>query len=568
MFGAGSGSADVDLPTGLQEGDVLIAAIVCDQGLGSDFTQANPGWIEILDAGGSGPGHEVAVKQMSSTPDSTASLTRNSGKVHAYLFQAFRGADNSVALDNGSNAANGSSGMPNPPSHTPLTDGALIVAIGLVDDIDASTASAMTGYSNFLHQGGEASPGASCGVMIASKTLATAAAENPGAFAGSDSETWRAVTFSLRPGDDVGQSLTAPAIATTPSLFAPVVQPGGVALSAPLIGDTTTIHSADIEVQPVELVAPNISSGAILSLPAVEPQAANLIAGEIAASENLHAATVDPQAINLSSPKIIASEQHHAPEIAPLAVMLSPATLPASAAVHASTLEAGAVTLTAGFIDHNEQVPAPLISAGQLNIVAPLLAQSSSVYSAAVQPGTVSIACSLVGPSSAIFGPIVGSEKALAAPVISSVEVGHPPVIAAGPVTVAADFISEVDQFFEATLAASIVIQAPHVESGASIQSAAIETLTNLAAPLLESMDLTHGAEIHPDNINLLAPILDSESVVFPATAFLSDNQIIQQVPVTLELNRSSGLTLRLDRSRNVSSGLNKSSSINLDWKM
>jgi hypothetical protein len=102
----------------------------------------------------------------------------------------------------------GTSGLPNPPSITPVTNNSMIVAVGFRDDQDiANTITPPTGYTTALNMdslgGANDLSNGGATIMTAYKLLATAAAENPGAFISSNSsissfEPKKGISIALR----------------------------------------------------------------------------------------------------------------------------------------------------------------------------------------------------------------------------------------------------------------------------------------------------------------------------------------------------------------------------------
>ena len=125
-----------------------------------------------------------------------------------YVMIAFRNVDAANPFDVNATEVSGS-GLPNPPSITPVTNNSMIVAVGFIDDDDvANTITPPTGYTTAVNMdslGGANDAGASgATIMTAYKLLATAAAEDPGAFISSSNsagvdEPNKGISIALRP---------------------------------------------------------------------------------------------------------------------------------------------------------------------------------------------------------------------------------------------------------------------------------------------------------------------------------------------------------------------------------
>ncbi len=202
--GTGSGSESITLPGTEAEDDIVVVALVCDNNLDGSVPGGSggaggigtTGYVEIYTASGQGnPGSVAGYKRMASTPDSSVSINQKSNRDIKAAVQTWRGIDSTTAIDNSFSNDTGTSGMPDPPSHTTSNDNAKRVIIGYLDD-DAVTATAPSGFGDIV--AGSLSGLDSCSIMIASKTEASAGALNPAAFGGSGTDDWRVNHFALR----------------------------------------------------------------------------------------------------------------------------------------------------------------------------------------------------------------------------------------------------------------------------------------------------------------------------------------------------------------------------------
>jgi len=129
------------------------------------------------------------------------------GQAEVHVMIAFRNVNPVNPFDVNAVGNSATSGVPNPPSITPVTDNSMIVAVGLLDDENiANSISPPTGYTTALNMdslGGANNAGlGGATIMTAYKFLATAAAENPGAFVSSNSSAGdpnKGITIALRP---------------------------------------------------------------------------------------------------------------------------------------------------------------------------------------------------------------------------------------------------------------------------------------------------------------------------------------------------------------------------------
>ncbi len=208
----GSGSAQetggndvtLSLPGEIAEGDVVYVAVMTVRGSGStdiDVAMTTAGYTELADIFSDDTEDThlgVFRKVMGAVPDTTAVVT-GSGDANdvVAVFHVWRGADPTTPEDvSAGTASSTNGGTPNPPAVTTFTNGAVVLAIGGSTEPDF-VSTAPTGYSNLVDlQAGNTN------VMMSSKVITTAAAEDPGAYTevvGDVSDSWAAVTVAIRP---------------------------------------------------------------------------------------------------------------------------------------------------------------------------------------------------------------------------------------------------------------------------------------------------------------------------------------------------------------------------------
>lgn len=144
-------------------------------------------------------------KVMGATPDTTVSVHdgNSGGDVSGVcVVHVWSGVDTTTPMDvTTTKTSGGNTGTPNPPSITPVTAGAIVLAVGSGSSTSAQTPTAPTGYSNLKSASQVQSSQASTSA-IASKAWSGSGAEDPGTFGSmstSTSDSWVAYTVALRP---------------------------------------------------------------------------------------------------------------------------------------------------------------------------------------------------------------------------------------------------------------------------------------------------------------------------------------------------------------------------------
>lgn len=279
----GAGTEDKTLPGSPVEGDVVIVMLAGDNAIGTDSGSGivTSGYDRFLLSSDNSPGRQAGLKVLGSTPDTVVTLDQPTAglKPYAGLLQVWRGVDTGTPIDDTPTSATGGTGAPDAPSFATVTDGALRVLLGFLDDDDsAGASSAPSGYTDFLASDTGGSTGAT--VMIASKVATTAGAEDPGAFT-STSDAWAAVHFALRPAAGGGSEdallandvesdseVSSPAIGQAHVLNATDVQSTSN-VTAPALGQVHALAATDVE-SDSEVSAPAVGQAHVLAAADVE----------------------------------------------------------------------------------------------------------------------------------------------------------------------------------------------------------------------------------------------------------------------------------------------------------
>ncbi len=144
-------------------------------------------------------------KFMTGTPDTVVSCNGSGVATDAATcaVHVWRYVDSTTPFDTASTSGTGTNtGVPNSPSITPVTSGAVVISAGLGASAASITAvTAPTGYSNTVSSVPASDPGNISRIGLASKAW-TSGAEDPAAWTGFDTTntgSWGAFTLALRP---------------------------------------------------------------------------------------------------------------------------------------------------------------------------------------------------------------------------------------------------------------------------------------------------------------------------------------------------------------------------------
>ena len=188
---------------GTNTGEVVFMALSSDINPdGYTVTGNNSGaWVSLAVSGGANPTTAMFYQIAGATPDTevTVGTVTDRGFDHAYVVQAWSGADVATPIDNSvTTYQSGGNETPSAPAHTTLTDGAMLIHIIAVDDDDvSSTSNVPAGYGEFLAAG----VSNNVTVMIFSREVPTAGAQPAVTVTNSGGDVDRvfSASFALKP---------------------------------------------------------------------------------------------------------------------------------------------------------------------------------------------------------------------------------------------------------------------------------------------------------------------------------------------------------------------------------
>ena len=191
-------TVDVNLPGSLSENDYVIMNSFNDSTAGQ-ITVNTSNWTELTTAVATDMSFQIFGKKMGVTPDTVVNVLIGAAAADTlFTFGAFRGVDTATQMDTTPTVSSGASGDPDCPSITTVTDGALILAIGALDDDIATSVTEPSGYST-ASWGTYGTAGAGGTSMWSYLIKVTAGSDDPAAYSTDGSDAWRSATLALRP---------------------------------------------------------------------------------------------------------------------------------------------------------------------------------------------------------------------------------------------------------------------------------------------------------------------------------------------------------------------------------
>ena len=201
-------SIDFTSPSSVTISDIAVGDLVLFFGAEDEDSQDAPsgGWTAIPGLGNQpdnddgDPNSSAFYKIATGTSETASGLD---GDNPTYILVAFRGVDTSTPFDVNAVQNAASSGLPNSPSITTVTDGCLILSVGIIDDDNvAELIDPPAGYERIKIFDDEGTSGTGSNgntIAISGKQQFVAGSEDPPAFTGSSTDDHKGYTIALRP---------------------------------------------------------------------------------------------------------------------------------------------------------------------------------------------------------------------------------------------------------------------------------------------------------------------------------------------------------------------------------
>lgn len=278
---SGASTETKTLPGTPADGDIVVIPV--SHNAGGAFAGGGPnsgeGYTELYNSGTADPNTRVYYKVLTSA-ETEVVIDQVDGRAQAGCIGVYRsttGIDSETVIDATRTLNDGPNGDPNPESYTTVTDGALRIITGHVDDDAAATdVAAPSGFSDVV-AGDTGGGGNDATTMMASREEATAGALDPDAFdVPNGDDNWRATHFAIRPASGGGAASVA-----VPNANTVTVQ-----------GQAPTITAA----QPASVTVPSANTALVtLGTPSVSTEGAASV-NALSASATLSVLAPDAQA--------------------------------------------------------------------------------------------------------------------------------------------------------------------------------------------------------------------------------------------------------------------------------
>lgn len=233
------------------QGDLVIVATGFVSTANGDPGVSTTGYTEVADLydnDSRDANFSANWKIMGGTPDSSVSCNGSGSTSNGAVcvVHVWRNANSSTPLDVTTTTATArNSAIPNSPSITPVTAGAIVISAGLGTGAAADTSvTAPTGYGNQVDV--SVDPGNAATVGISSKAWGGSGAEDPAAWTNwttSTADSWAAAALAIRPASPNAPSQDSPANGVTGVSVTPTFTMTSTDPSSNNLGYKVTIYS-------------------------------------------------------------------------------------------------------------------------------------------------------------------------------------------------------------------------------------------------------------------------------------------------------------------------------------
>ena len=192
----GMGGATVTMPAGCQIGDIVVLFVLAyrDRDTAGSPTITTSGYT-LQQSTFYGARNELHTKRFTSAVDSAVAVTSPSGTRCVCLVHVWRGVNATTPMDV---APTRTSGSMLPPAITPVTQQAVVLAMGGGGDSSSAIPSAPTGYSNAVARAPLTGSTYARAILV-SKVWSGSGAEAPPLLATAGTTAAGAITAALRP---------------------------------------------------------------------------------------------------------------------------------------------------------------------------------------------------------------------------------------------------------------------------------------------------------------------------------------------------------------------------------
>lgn len=213
---AEEGDVTLTFPGGIAEGDVVYVGGGVGTSVDADQAAVTSGYSELFELyvnDTSDANFAAFRKVMGATPDSTGAFDAAAGSSRVFVAHVWRGADTTTPEDvTATTDGAGNGGVIDSPSIEPVTDGAVVLTLGLSATPQAQaldTPTEPSGYGNavFIGRTGVSGTHRNATTVMASKVIASAAAEDPAAWGAMTTNgqcSWAAGSVAIRPAAGEG----------------------------------------------------------------------------------------------------------------------------------------------------------------------------------------------------------------------------------------------------------------------------------------------------------------------------------------------------------------------------
>lgn len=521
----GSGNQTVALPSSVEDDYIRINATWITA-MGADNVTAQgwtvKRWDNTLD--GTAPSAYI-YKKMGSTPDTSIDLPRvdiGAGDTYCAVVNiaVLRGVDTSTPIDVAlTGPSTGGGASMDSPSVTTITDGALVETLGHEGMPSWAFTAGPSGYSDVVYDSFSAIGGAvDVAVLAASKIVATAGTENPGAW-NTNTTTPDGLdegfTVAWRPAAGGGDApVLTEIVSEDDDLLADDIESASE-VSSPVVGQTHSLGADDVQSTSEvsaptlvavagtdDLLADDVQSSSETSSPSVGQEHA-LAAGDVESQSEVSSPAIG-QVHDLASNDTESNSEISEPSVGQEHNLLATSVESASEVTEPNLVSvAGTDNLLADDVESLSEVSAP--SVGQIHDLTTDSVESGSEVSFPSVGQSHGLSADSVESNSELTDPSIGQAHDFNADSVeSNSEVSEPNLVASAGVTnLFADDIETTSEVGSPSVGQIHSLEPEHVESASEPSDSDIEQIHNLNNGGVEST-----SEVTTPTLSLISNLL------------------------------------------------------------
>lgn len=302
------------------------------------------------------------------------------------------------------------------------------------------------------------------------------------------------------------QSLLPPLLTNTQSFFAPSVSVGAVALTPALYSNTQTFYAATVTRGAISLAPALLTNSQSFYAPTISA-IYRLTPAQLTTAQTFYTATVARGSVALTASLLTNAQTFYSPAVTSRNT-LTPAILTNSQAFYGPTVVRATITLTPARYDNSQTFYAATVAQSNVVILPPLVANAQSFFSPTVKPRNTLTATRLTNAQT-FYGPVVGASNRLTPPLYANDNQFFSAVLTQGDANLRPDIFVNDNVFFAAEVFRGIRVHGPARSDDLTITGATRSDNRTITGPARNGATTITGAA-RSDDMTINGPARDN----------------------------------------------------------